>query len=218
METLADVTPDTEPHRLKALYRTAASARDYVEGFNRNMAAMIESLDSDQISTAIEAIEAAFDAGRTVFVIANGGSAAVASHFVNDMGVNALVPDRPGCRVLSLSDNIASVTAVANDAGYESVFVFQLQCLLQPGDVVLAMSVSGNSPNVLRAVEFAAANGARTVGFTGFDGGALRERVDVSVHTSSGRDEYGPVEDVFSVICHIISGYITMKRGRFLHH
>ena len=220
-DTSSDGARDTvqeAPHRLKAMFQSAATPGDYVGAFNRNMARLIESLDRDSVGATIEAVEQAFEAGRTVYVMANGGSAAVASHFVNDMGVNSLVPGRRGCRVVSLADNVASITAVANDSGYESIFLFQLQCLLEPGDVVLAMSVSGNSPNILRAVEYARAGGARTIGFSGFDGGALRSSVDVSVHVPSSTDEYGPVEDAFSILCHIISGYITMKRGRFLHH
>jgi D-sedoheptulose 7-phosphate isomerase len=90
--------------------------------------------------------------------------------------------------------------------------------VLQPGDLVLAMSVSGNSPNILKAVEYAKANGSKTVGLCGFDGGALSKSADVVVHIPSTKDEYGPVEDAFSVICHIVSGYLAMHIGRPLHH
>jgi D-sedoheptulose 7-phosphate isomerase len=206
------------PFRVKAMYEDADSAQDYVQAFNQRVAELVTSVDSTTVAAVIDVVAGAFNEGRTVYVMANGGSAAVASHFVNDMSVNALTPQRPGCRVLSLTDNVESITAIANDSGYEHIFEFQLQCLLTPGDVVIAMSVSGNSPNIVRGVEYANSHGATTIGFTGFDGGRLRDLAQVSVHIESTRDEYGPVEDVFSVLCHAVSGYITMSRGRFLHH
>ena len=205
-------------YALKELYQQAASPAEYIAGYNQHFISLIAQLDADAIAEVVGVIEAAAAEGRTIFVVANGGSAAVASHFVNDMGVNSLVPERHGFRVLSLADNVESVAAVANDAGYEYIFEYQLRCNMMPGDVVIALSVSGNSPNVIRAIEYANANGAQTVGFCGFDGGRLAQTAQRCIHAPSTRDEYGPVEDIFSVLFHIISGYLTMKRGRFLHH
>lgn len=203
---------------LKNLFQEASSTSDYVSGFNKHMAEVITKLDADIIARVIDVVEQAAAKGNTIYTLANGGSAAVASHFVNDMGVNSLVKGLYGYRVVSLADNVESVTAVANDAGYENIFKFQLECGMVPGDVVIAMSVSGNSENVIRAVNYANEQGGVTVGFCGFDGGRLAEAAQIVVHSKTTKDEYGPVEDVFSILCHLISGYLTMKRGRFLHH
>lgn len=208
----------SDDHRLKSLFDSTDSAEAYVQGFNQLMAQRVSEIDAAAVAAVVDALAAAFERGATVYVMANGGSAAVASHFVNDMGVNALVEGKPGCAVVSLTDNVESVTAVANDSGYENIFLYQLQCQIQPGDVVLAMSVSGNSENILRGVEYANENGAETIGFCGFDGGELRDTAQLTVHIPTTTDEYGPVEDIFSVLCHIVSGYIAMRRGRVLYH
>jgi phosphoheptose isomerase len=123
-----------------------------------------------------------------------------------------------GFKIFSLTDNGEAVTAVANDSGYEHVFAHQLDCVLEPGDLVVAMSVSGNSPNIVNGLEVARQRGARTVALCGFDGGKVRSLADIVVHAPTTKDEYGPAEDIFSVICHIVSGYLTMRRGRPLHH
>lgn len=208
----------TQTPRLKALFAAGGSASSYMKGFTTLFSEMVAAMPADALADLAQRVERASDEGRTIFVMANGGSAAVASHFVNDMSVNAIVAGKRGFRVLSLTDNVESVTAVANDAGFENIFLFQLQCMMAPGDLVIALSVSGNSENVMRAVEYANANGAHTVGICGFDGGRLAKGAKTVIHFPSSRDEYGPVEDAFSVVFHAVSGYLTQKRGRPLHH
>lgn len=205
-------------YKLKGMFQETGSSAEFVSQYNRHMADLIARLDSKKIAEVIDVIRSAGESGRTIYTIANGGSAAVASHFVNDLGVNSLVAGRRGFRVISLVDNVESVTAVANDVGYESIFKLQLQCGMEPGDVLVAMSVSGNSENIVRAVEWANEAGAHTIGFCGFDGGKLRDMARTAIHIPTTPDEYGPVEDVFSVLCHTIAGYLSMERGRFLHH
>jgi len=205
-------------HALRTLFTESRTTGAYSTRFLAHMAKVLTQLDGEGIGRVVDAVAATHATGKTIYVIANGGSAAVGSHFVNDLGVNSLVPGKPGIRVFCLADNVEAITAVANDAGYENIFLFQLQCVLQPGDLVLAMSVSGNSPNILKAVEYAKANGARTIGLCGFEGGGLSKSADLVVHIPSTKDEYGPVEDAFSVICHIISGHLAMSQGRNLHH
>jgi len=203
---------------LKSLYASSATPSAYMAGFTQHFAKMVSAMDAAKLAEVASLVEDASAAGRSIFVLANGGSAAVASHFVNDMSVNAIVAGKRGFRVLSLTDNVESVTAVANDAGYENIFLFQLQCMMEKGDLVIALSVSGNSENVMRAIDFANANGAHTVGMSGFDGGRLAKSAKTVLHFPSTRDEYGPVEDAFSVVFHAVSGYLTQKRGRPLHH
>lgn len=205
-------------YRLKSLYEAAPDSPSYARGFLGLVARMVERIDAAAVANIAGLVDDAGAAGRTIYTLGNGGSAAVASHFVNDLGVNSWVDGKPGFRVCSLSDNIASVTAVANDAGFEEVFRRQLACNMKPGDVVIALSVSGNSPNVIRAVEYANEAGGVTIGLSGFDGGRLAKVAQHSVVIPSSQDEYGPVEDAFSVVFHAVSGYLTMRRGRFLHH
>jgi D-sedoheptulose 7-phosphate isomerase len=212
------VKTSTDEYRLKTLFQTSQDATSYVRSAGKRMAELLSQLDHAAIGGVVHAVREAGRSGRSIFTIGNGGSAAVASHFVNDMGVNSWVDGQPGFHVQCLSDNFASVTAVANDVSFEDVFRRQLECNLKRGDVLIAMSVSGNSENIVRAVHHANESGAVTVGMCGFSGGRLAEIAQHLVHVRSTADEYGPVEDAFSVVCHMISSYLTMERGRFLHH
>ena len=144
--------------------------------------------------------------GATIFFIGNGGSAATSSHFANDLGYGTDSYDKP-FRVVSLADNNAAMTALANDFGYEEMFVRQLRVLGKPGDVVVGISASGNSPNLLKAFEFARAAGIRTVSITAFDGGRLRQMADQGVHVPTGSKEYGPAEDAHMILDHLVGAY-----------
>ncbi|HET7459870.1 MAG TPA: SIS domain-containing protein [Longimicrobium sp.] len=203
---------------MKTIFEEANGPAEWTRGYATRMTELLADLDADAVAAVIDAMDRASHEGRTIFVVANGGSSAVASHLVNDLGPNSLVPRQSRFRVYSLSDNVESLTAIANDSGYENVFAYQLQANLEPGDLVLAMSVSGNSPNLVRALEYAKENGALTIAWTGFDGGKLAGLADLSVRFPSSRDEYGPVEDMFAILVHVVAGYLAMKRGRNLHH
>lgn len=140
--------------------------------------------------------------GRQVFIMGNGGSASTASHFVCDLSKNTRQPEWPHFRVIGLADNMASVSAYANDDGYENVFAYQLDALLQSDDIVIGISTSGNSPNVLNGIRLANERQALTVGFTGFDGGQLARMVNLSVHVPSDIIEH--VEDIHLILEHLI--------------
>jgi len=133
----------------------------------------------------------------------NGGSASTATHFVCDLGKNTRSPELPNFRVIGLSDNMAIFSALANDEGYENVFAQQLASFVQPEDIVIGISASGNSPNVLRAMVLANQRGARTVAFTGFDGGKLRSLAGIEIHVPSHCIEH--VEDIHLVLEHLIT-------------
>lgn len=205
-------------YRMKTIFEESGGPAGWTRGYATRMTELLRDLDADAVAAVIDAMDRASHEGRTIFVVANGGSSAVASHLVNDLGPNSLVPRQSRFRVYSLSDNVESLTAIANDSGYENVFAYQLQANLEPGDLVLAMSVSGNSPNLVKALEYAKENGALTIAWTGFDGGKLAGLADLSVRFPSTRDEYGPVEDMFAILVHVVAGYLAMKRGRALHH
>jgi D-sedoheptulose 7-phosphate isomerase len=178
-------------------YPTYASSREYV-------ARVRDLLDElpDQADRFVEALWRAFEADATVFLAGNGGSAAAASHFGQDLAKGTLSDMRATrrFRVVPLTDNVGYITALANDEGYESVFEQQLRNLGRRGDVLVAISGSGSSPNVLRAVEYARSIGMGSIGVTGYDGGRLRGLVDVSVHVPVF--DMGMAEALHGVVFH----------------
>jgi D-sedoheptulose 7-phosphate isomerase len=205
-------------NKIKEMYDSSDSTEAYVTKYVEHMAVVVAALDTKVVAEITTIIEETAAADKTVFVMGNGGSAAVGTHWVNDLSANTVVDGQPGYRVFSVTDNAASITALGNDASFDEIFTIQLKANMRRGDVVLAMSVSGYSPNIISAVEYANANGAVTIGCTGMDGGKLKEIAHHSVHTPTTKDEYGPAEDMFSVIMHIVQSHISMKRGRYLAH
>lgn len=185
-----------------------ASPRQFAAAHLARSARTIEGIDPQQLAGFIEVLDAARRRGATIFFLGNGGSAATAAHFVNDLCYGPS-PSQPQFRALCLSDNTPGLTAIANDHGYHEVFVRPLQVHLRQGDVVVALSASGCSENVLAAVAHANAQGAVTVALTGFDGGRLRSLVHHGVHVPTAHGEYGPVEDAHLVIGHLVTSYFA---------
>ena len=162
----------------------------------------IQNLDTAQVENVSELIEQAYDSGRFVFIIGNGGSGANASHLCEDLAKCTLCDfeHQKRLKVLSLTDNTAGIMAWANDEGYDRIFLEQLKNLASPGDLLLAISGSGNSPNILRAVDWANKNGLTTVGITGFSGGKLKAMAQHSLHAAV--DDMGIVESLHLVVFH----------------
>jgi D-sedoheptulose 7-phosphate isomerase len=144
--------------------------------------------------------------GQTIFILGNGGSASTASHMEVDLTKGSYHERGFHLRVMSLTNNMAVVTAVANDISYEAIFTEQLKIHMKSGDVVIGITASGNSPNVLSAMKYAKEHGAVTIGFIGFGGGKLKDLVDIDLTVSSRN--YGVVEDFHSSLNHIISQFI----------
>ena len=163
----------------------------------------LENLPLEKIDQVITILHAARMHGKQIFIMGNGGSASTASHFVCDLGKNTRHPGWPNFKAIGLADNMAIFSAYANDEGYENVFRNQLDSLLMSGDVVIGISASGNSPNVIGAMELARNRGAITIGFTGFDGGRLAKLVDVNLHVAS--DSIEQVEDIHLILEHLIT-------------
>lgn len=180
-------------------------ARAYLDGLNQ----LYADVSLDQLNRVAEVLLAAQQSGRKVFIFGNGGSAATATHMACDLAKTAGVSGQRGIRAISLSDNVSVMTAWANDASYECIFQEQLANLLDPGDVAIGISASGNSPNVLRAIEYANQHGATTIGFIGFGGGKLKEMVNIDV-TVSSRD-YGQIEDFHLTLDHILAQYLKQQ-------
>jgi len=167
---------------------------------------LLEQVDYPAVARLVEKLAEAYGAGRRVFIFGNGGSAASSSHFAEDLAKSTIkdrsVPKR--LRVMSLTDCVPFISALGNDWGYDSVFREQLVTNASPGDIAIAISGSGSSPNVIRAVEWAKENGLFTCGFTGFDGGKLKGMVDLSIHS--------PIRDMeIAENCHMIEIHLVVS-------
>lgn len=181
----------------------SAFAKSYIQ----YLQSVLQRVDPAEIGAFIETLLDARRRGATVFFIGNGGSAATASHFANDLAFGTNDYDQP-FRVLSLTDNVPVLTALGNDFGYEEIFVRQLRVMGKPNDVLVAISASGNSPNLIKAFDHALAAGIKTVAITAFDGGKMRAMADSGIHVPTEPKEYGPAEDVHMVLDHLVVSYL----------
>ena len=144
---------------------------------------------------------------RLFFFAGNGGSAATASHFANDIAIGTNDYQKP-FRVISLTDNVATLTALGNDFGYAEIFVRQLRVLGKKGDLLICISASGNSKNLINAFQYAKSVGIKTVALTAFDGGKIKSMADEGVHVPTKFKEYGPAEDAHMILDHLVSAYL----------
>lgn len=163
---------------------------------------ILDTLPFEAVDAVVDVLMRASRAGNTIFICGNGGSAATATHFGCDLAKRPIVEGQPRFRVVALTDNNALMTALSNDIGYDQVFAEQLLSLVRAGDVLIGISGSGNSANVINAVAVAKAAGATTIGFCGYDGGKLKQAVDVAVHVDYAN--MAMVEDVHLMLEHAI--------------
>lgn len=184
-----------------------SDAATYSQAYLAHVAKTLSRIDAGEVATFIRSLLQARECDQTVFFIGNGGSAATASHFANDLAIGTQSRPKP-FRVVSLTDNVAVLTAIANDFGYDQIFSRQLEAVGKAGDVLVAISASGNSPNLIRAFECAKAMGVKTIALTAFDGGRLRALADEGVHVPTEPKEYGPAEDAHMVLDHLVSSYL----------
>lgn len=182
-------------------------AQTFAASYLKHVQDVLSRIDTAEIAGFIGALLDARERGATIFFIGNGGSAATASHFANDLTIGVNDYDKP-FRVVSLTDNVAVLSAIGNDFGYDEIFVRQLRVLASKGDVLVGISASGNSPNLLKAFDFARATGVRTIALTSFDGGRLKGMADLGVHVPTAPKEYGPAEDAHMVLDHLIAAYL----------
>lgn len=166
-------------------------------------------LDLVSVEKIIAVFERARAEGRRVFVFGNGGSAATASHFACDLGKGTIQPNLPRFKIICLNDNMPTLTAYGNDVGYDVVFSEPLITLSEYGDIAMTFSASGNSPNVVKAMQVARERGLVTVGLTGFEGGKLKNVVDIHVNIPS--QSYGIVEDLHLAISHAVCEMLKLK-------
>jgi phosphoheptose isomerase len=172
---------------------------------------LLANLDRVAVERLLEEMRAARDRGATIFFAGNGGSSATAAHWVNDLAKSTRRPGVPPMRVMNLTDNVPWLTALANDEGYDRVFSGQLENLGRPGDVLVVISASGNSPNVLSAIDVAQQTGMVTMGLLGFDGGAALEQLDVAVWIRTEVGAYGLVETAHTAVADIVTATLTSE-------
>jgi D-sedoheptulose 7-phosphate isomerase len=187
--------------------------KQFAAMFLREFEKLLQQVNLEAIERIYQILRSARDRGATIYIAGNGGSAATAAHWVNDLGKGAKESRRLPVRVMSLCDNVSWLTALANDEGYDRVFTGQLENFAKPGDVLVVLSASGNSTNLLRAVELARARGLTTVGFLGFDGGALKSMVDEVLLLPTRKGAYGLVESGHDLMCHILTACLAADRA-----
>lgn len=190
--------------------------KEFIDGYLSELTRCLTLLDKEKIELIIDVLVAAYKKDRKVFILGNGGSATTASHMACDLGKGTLqrIYDNTErrFRVISLTDNVALITAFANDLSFDDIFVQQLRNLVETDDVVIALSGSGNSPNVVKAVEYAKSCGATTIGILGFKtGGKLGKMVDYSIIVNS--NHYGPIEDIQLILNHMIAAWIAKVKN-----
>ena len=196
---------------LEEIFARSGLQADYFRRYCDYIQKLVSDIDIDSVKRVVDCFLKARCTDKTIFFAGNGGSASTASHFAQDMGeVGRKIRGR-GFRTQSINDNVSALTAISNDYNYDSVFSLQIQESFDPGDVLVVISASGNSRNVIKAVELAKEKGGSTVGLVGFDGGRLAQICDYVVHIQSKNGEYGPVEDVHLILNHMIVSYLMME-------
>ena len=182
---------------------------EIIKAYFSQVSATLSKLPIGKIAELVEVLDEARGKGNRIFIFGNGGSAATASHFAADLSKGAIRKGEPRLKAFALTDNIPLLTAWANDAAYENIFAEQLENFIEPGDIAIAISGSGNSSNILNGIKVAKAKGATTVGFIGFDGGKLRDLVDIALVVPDHSMEQ--VEDIHLMLEHVIT--ICLRAG-----
>lgn len=199
----ADVTPLVLRRVGVTAQELTAGIDAFLENYRRHVVAALSSVDLHRVRLAVEWLRQARDGDRQVFICGNGGSAATASHLACDLVKGASHDRRRRFRVMALTDSMPTITAYANDVGYESVFVEHLRNFARSGDLLIAISGSGRSSNVVAAVEYANREGCRSIGLTGRDGGDLGRLARLHLHVPEAH--MGRIEDVHMALCHMLA-------------
>jgi len=194
-------------NKIDQIYKSSSNVSEFSKSYFEYLGNVLSKISLNEIDNFVDLLLKARERNSTIFFIGNGGSAATASHFANDIAIGTRTEGKH-FRVISLCDNQAVITAIANDDGYEKVFSQQLKVLLKEQDLVISISASGNSPNLIHAINTAKKMNATTIGISAFDGGKMKEIVDFSLHVPTEKGEYGPAEDAHMVIDHLVGNYL----------
>jgi D-sedoheptulose 7-phosphate isomerase len=200
----------TAEKTVETIFKSSPNGNEFYKGYGEYLSELLANLDFDAIAATAACFNKAREEGRTIFFAGNGGSTATASHFAQDMAeIVRKVGGKP-FKTFSLNDHTAALTAIGNDYDFAQVFSLQMANHFNPGDVLVLISASGNSPNVVKAAELARQRKGLVVSLVGFDGGALAKMSDIVVCVKTLKGEYGPVEDVHLVLNHMLVSYLTL--------
>jgi len=203
--------PENIMHKFEEILKENKSPEVFTSEYVTYLSSILARLDRPAFANVSRIFEQAREQKNTIFICGNGGSAATASHISEDLALGPKKYGHAGFRTIALTDNVASITAIGNDNGYDEIFVRQLENLFRKGDIVMGFSASGNSQNVIRALEYANANGGISIALTGFDGGKMKKISQYNIHVHSGPGEYEPVEDAHMIIGHILASYFKYQ-------
>jgi len=196
---------------LSEIYSGCKSSIEYSSRYLKYLANLFSEINLEDINKIVDLFQQARKDGKNIFFIGNGGSAATCSHLSEDLSLGTYSKGIKSFKTISLTDNTPYITALGNDIGYENAFLGQLRCLLNKGDVVVGISGSGNSPNLIKALEYANLHNAITVGMLGFDGGKMKDICKYNLIVKTKKGMYGPVEDMHLIIGHMICTYLMYK-------
>ena len=200
-------------NNIAQMFNENIDIQQFSKGYFNYLFKLLNDIDVSAIAAFAMEMENARKKHNTVFFIGNGGSAATASHMANVFGMDILKKGGGNLpfRALALTDNASVMLAIANDDGYDRLFVNQLRIHYRPGDKLVAISASGNSPNVVAAAEWVRQQGGTVVSLVGFDGGKLKDISDVVIHVKSEKNEYGPVEDIHMIMDHLLANWLQCQ-------
>lgn len=197
-------------NQIEKNFKESNNIERFAKTYFSYLASLFNQIDTKSIASFIEELKEAHKNQNTIFIIGNGGSAATASHMANDIGMDVLKKAKPqkAFRAMSLTDNASIMTAIANDDGYQNLFVNQLKIHYKDGDKLVIISASGNSQNLVEAAAWVKSKGGNVIGFLGFDGGKLKDICDLLVYVRTNQGEYGPVEDIHLIINHLVANWL----------
>ena len=201
------MTPD--PRNLNKTF-SAENLQSYLKDYVSNLQQVLTKIDTQQFEKILAKLGEVAASSKKIYVCGNGGSAAIADHLCCDWSKGTHFTEHPAIKTHSLASNTALFTACANDFGYEKSFSAQIEMFGAPGEVLLAISSSGNSPNILHAVSAAREKGMTSIGFCGFSGGKLKSAADLCLHVPF--DNYGLVEDAHQILMHVLAQFFTLGR------
>jgi len=181
----------------------------FIAKYTNQLIELLTNIDKKAIKQIVQSLDKTIENNSKIYIIGNGGSSSTASHMSNDLGVGLKLRNVRNFNVESLGDNSAVCTAIANDIGYENIFYTQLQNKITKDDVLISISCSGNSQNIIKATKYAKDIGSTIIGVTGFEGGELKALSDMNFHIQTEKGEYGLVEDMHMILDHIIFSYYS---------
>ena len=186
----------------------------FFDAYTKHFFELTSAVDINAVEKFANMLLEARERDATIFIIGNGGSAATASHFAEDLALGAGAGMDKPFRALSLCDSVSYISAIGNDESYEKVFAGQLRNLFRPGDILVAISASGNSQNLIHAIDYVNSKGGETIGILGFDGGEAKNKCRHNIVVATPKGHYGPVESLHLFLIHIVSNYLFFRLNK----